>query len=435
MISDCNGVLVGLSGGADSVSLLHLMRKICEERGINLRAVHINHGIRGEAALQDELFCRNLCENLNIPLDVYRFDIPALAESKGIGLEECGRIYRYRCFEAISKQYNYRTATAHTLSDSVETMLLNISRGCGITGLRGIPAVRGKIIRPLILASRDDIERYCADNNLEYVTDQSNFDDNYRRNHIRLNIVPEFVHMNPSFLSAAQRLMECAQMDSEFIESEVDKVYEHISYGGVMWKAKELNTLNEPIKNRVIIRMVEEITGNPPDFTHINLVKDMINKGRGAVSLSSGYNLHLNSGILYAQVETANTSEWCMPIADDIFLPNGKRMRLKEIDYADFMNLAKNDKSLFKSAIRYDIINQYVNIRNRRAGDRFTPAKRGVTKTLKKLFNEAHIEPNIRGKLCILEQNSKIIWIEGFGPAQGFEPSPDCKSVFLINLF
>ncbi len=437
MLNDCSGVVVGLSGGADSVSLLYIMREICAEKNKIIRAVHINHGIRGAEADRDELFCRRLCEKIQVPVDVFSFDIPQLSKAEGIGLEECGRKYRYRCFEKISEQYNLRIATAHTLSDSAETVLLNITRGCGIAGLRGIPAVRDRIIRPLILSSRDDIERYCADNSIEYVTDETNFDDSYSRNRVRLRVIPELKKLNPDFLSAIERLSYTAYEDDQYLGNEAINALNAAAEGENAWQVNGVYGLPIAIRNRALMQVGEIISGKPVDFTQLQLLINMLNAGSGAVTLSGGKVVCISNGILCERTQiSAVRAEWEVEFKPGTELPDGRCIRVEVLDCAEFVKRNEFDKSLFKFAVDYDIINKSEYrciLRNRRNGDRFAPSGRGVTKTLKKLFNESHLGLDRREELVMLECDGRIVWIEEFGAAEGFAPSCSTDKVCIIS--
>lgn len=434
MLEEASCVAVGLSGGADSVSLLHSLYSLREKYGFSLRAVHVNHGIRGEAADRDEAFCVEFCEKLGIPIEVFHFDVPAIAARQGKGLEECGRCCRYECFEKICEKYSCRIATAHTLSDSAETMLLNIARGCGISGLRGIPAVRGNIIRPLILCSREDVEQYCAENGLSFVTDETNFDDAYSRNRVRLNIIPELKKLNPDFLEAAARLSDSAAADEQYLrENTVKALSFAANEDGKSWKVDEIKEFPAAIRRRAIIEICETLFDKSPDFTHIQLVESVINAGSGAVTLGKDAVLTVFNGMLCAAVKHEAAGEWKLAAAERLTLPDGREAFVERVTYDEFVNRAKNNKLLFKSAVGCDIISVNTFLRNRREGDFFSPAGRGVTKKVKKLFNEAHVPAEERGRLVIAEQDGRIIWIERFGAAQGMKPSPECGCVSIIS--
>ncbi|MEG1869719.1 MAG: tRNA lysidine(34) synthetase TilS, partial [Oscillospiraceae bacterium] len=167
-------VLVGFSGGADSVALLHFLYSHRIQLGITVKACHINHNLRGNEALRDEHFAQSFCKRYNIPLDTVSLDIKSVAVSENLSVEHAARNERYRIFDLLSQKYNAKIATAHTLTDSMETIIFNMARGTGLKGLTGIPAKRGNIIRPLILLTRSEIEAYCESNCLDYVTDSTN---------------------------------------------------------------------------------------------------------------------------------------------------------------------------------------------------------------------------------------------------------------------
>ena len=175
----------------NSTALLSVFVSLKEKYNLSIYAAHINHNIRGDEAKRDENFCKILCEKFNAELFIKSVDVPTLAKTAEKFSEElCGRNVRYAFFEELSQKFCAKIATAHTASDNAETLIFNIARGASLAGLSAIPPKRGNIIRPLIELSRGDIESYCEENNLEYVTDSTNLADDYTRNYIRHNIIP-----------------------------------------------------------------------------------------------------------------------------------------------------------------------------------------------------------------------------------------------------
>ena len=174
LLDASKNITVALSGGADSVALIYALYRLREKLGITLSAAHLNHMIRGEEALRDEEFVKKLCKKYEIPLFCERTDVPAFAKIQGLSLETAAREVRYGFLERVNCGV---IATAHTASDNLETVLFNLSRGTALKGLCGIPPKRGIFIRPLILASRSEIEDYCKKNNLDFVTDSTNLSD------------------------------------------------------------------------------------------------------------------------------------------------------------------------------------------------------------------------------------------------------------------
>ena len=202
LLSGGDSVIIALSGGADSVTLLSVLNSIKEKYNLKLYAAHLNHGIRGEEADNDEKFCKVLCENYNVQLFVKHIDVPKLCTEQKISAELCGRNERYKFFDELSAKLNAKVATAHTASDNAETLLFNLCRGSSLAGAAAIPPKRGNIIRPLITLTRNEIESYCAENSLSYVTDSTNMSDSYTRNKIRHKVIPALKEVNPQAESA-----------------------------------------------------------------------------------------------------------------------------------------------------------------------------------------------------------------------------------------
>ena len=189
-------VLVGLSGGADSVCLLHFLQYLAKEKHFALAAVHVNHGLRGRAATADEKFCKTLCKKLDIPLFVKKVNAKAVAQKYSLSPEHGARKARYKAYEQVAKTWGAtKLALGHHQDDQAETFLLNLLRGTKPQGLAGIPLRRPlrpgvEIVRPLLCVSRAQVEEYLAQNKLTHVTDQTNFDDKYRRNWVRSTLLP-----------------------------------------------------------------------------------------------------------------------------------------------------------------------------------------------------------------------------------------------------
>ena len=200
MFSPGDNCVVALSGGADSVSLLHILLALSDELGINIYAAHINHGIRGESADADEVFVRQMCERLDIALFSKSADVTRFAEQNNKGIEHAGRLIRYDFLDSIDLP-NKKIATGHTKNDCAETILMNIIRGCSTAGLGGILPVRDNIVRPVIELTREETVRFCRENDISYVTDESNFSREYTRNSVRLELIPYIQrHFNPNIV-------------------------------------------------------------------------------------------------------------------------------------------------------------------------------------------------------------------------------------------
>ncbi len=212
-------VLVGLSGGADSVCLLHFLQYLAKEKHFALAAVHVNHGLRGRAASADEKFCQALCETLAIPLFVKHVDAKAVAQQYDLSPEHGARKARYKAYAQVAKTWGAtKLALGHHLDDQAETFLLNLLRGTKAQGLGGIPLRRPlkpgvEIVRPLLCVTRAEVEAYLAQNKLSHVTDQTNFDDVYRRNWVRNTLLPLLETKQPQIRQhVAQFAAQIAQL-------------------------------------------------------------------------------------------------------------------------------------------------------------------------------------------------------------------------------
>ena len=252
-------VVAGLSGGADSVCLLSVLNSLKNDFGFNLIAVHVNHGIRGEEAKRDEIFSENYCKKLGIPFKLFSYDCPLEAKKTGEGLEECGRRLRYQSFNSVCPNDNYRIATAHNANDNAETVLFNISRGSSLKGACGIPSVRDNIIRPVLFASREQIEKFCNDNSLEYITDSTNNSDDYSRNKIRHCVLPVLSEINHGAISSFTRFSQNAKEDSDYLEKIACKSYNESNISKNEFNLTYLKELDVAVLKRVICKITEKL--------------------------------------------------------------------------------------------------------------------------------------------------------------------------------
>lgn len=262
MLGNSKRVCAALSGGADSVSLLRVMRDLSEKLGIEVCACHLNHGLRGDESDSDERFCRDLCERLNVPIYAEKICVSDYSQ-KHESVEETARRVRYDFFTKALDYYGSDCvlATAHNANDNAETVLLNLTRGTGLKGLCGIPPVRElsdtgmRVIRPLINCSRNEIEEYLREIGQDYVTDKTNLSEDYSRNKIRRKILPLLSEINPSVASVIGRTTENLRADSEYLETLADKAFKETCEGRG-WNAMAISRLPSPIKARVVRKIL-----------------------------------------------------------------------------------------------------------------------------------------------------------------------------------
>ena len=418
-------VVVGLSGGADSVTLTDFLFRHRSDYGISLLAAHVNHGLRGKESDADELFVRNFCALRGIPLRVLHADVRKMARERRQGLEECGRNVRYSFFGELCGSGG-RIATAHTLSDSVETVLMNLTKGAGPKGLSGIPPVRGVIVRPLLGITRAEVERYCVLRGLSFVTDRSNFSDNFMRNKLRLHVVPLLKELNPAFEQAVGRAAAILRGDEEYLDRAAAGALVGASLPNGGYSIEALNQLPDPLLLRAAALAAERAGACRLSCGNVEEAAGLIRGGQGAATVAGAVRCSAADGIFRAQnVKDESDEEWNVPfLPEGTALPDGRTLFLRPMPAGSLKIHGEINKLLFNNLISYDTIaRKGCTVRNRRAGDAYRPAGRGVTKTLKQLFNERGVPCPERGRRAVLVCGGKIVWAEGFGVAEQYYPA------------
>lgn len=433
MISAGDTVVIGVSGGADSMALLKFFIDNKDFYNIKIIAAHVNHCLRGLESDRDENFVREFCNKSNIDLRVLKADVSGLADESGMGIEECARHVRYNFFCELAKEPNSKIATAHTLSDNVETVILNLSRGSGPKGLIGIPTVRGKIIRPMLCLKRAETEIFCKENNINFVTDSTNLSRDYSRNKVRLDVIPVLRGINSALEDSIGRFIILQEQDNKYFDEQINCLLKKLEYGEDMYLLEEVKKLQFSLKSRFILSAARKFSNKDLEFTHVMLILEMINKGRGSVNFSENAYAGVKDGklIFYkGQEKNERIEERVLPLRN---LQIGrKKIIFQLVDKKEYEEKLKIHKLLFINAIDYDTINDGTVIKNRRSGDKFCRYGRNVTKTIKKLFNEEKIPTKERDKILMLANGSNILWVEGQGVSSEAKVKESTKKVILI---
>lgn len=412
---NCGSVLAAVSGGADSVCMLHLLVRRAEETGMRVCAAHYEHGIRGEESLRDAAFVAALCERLGVPLTVEHGDVPAYAAAQRLGTEEAARELRYKFLADAAARMDCRyIATAHNADDNAETVLFNLARGSGTKGLGGIPAQRGNIIRPLITVTRAEIEAYLAANALDHVEDSTNAQDEYSRNLIRHAVMPPLRWINPGFAAAIARTAGLLRQDEDYFASAVHRFLDE-SFDGESVECAALTALHPAVSSRA----VRALWGKSLDMAHVDAVLALAaGEGLGYADLPGGRVRREQGRIYFKEPEKRTVTERVLVPGETLDVPEaGLRLR-------SFFSVYTGEiYGLFKTyCLRCESIYGNVKCTGRQPGDRFSPAGRGCTKSLKSLFTERHMTQRQRDTTVVIRDERGIAAVVGFGTDERCRP-------------
>ena len=278
LIQNGDKIVLGVSGGPDSMAMLHILKKIKEKNKIKFEIIvaHINHMVRKEASEDEEYVSQN-CENMNLEFYSKSIDVKKLANTNKIGVEEAGRKVRYEFFEEVLKQTKAnKIAIAHNKNDKVETTLMNILRGSGIKGLRGIEVKNSQYIRPLLECTRKEIEEYCIQNNINPKIDKTNLENDYTRNKIR-NIVIPYIEkeFNPNIIETISRLSELIKKEDDYMQKETLIAYKEIlekeDKTEIVLKLSKFNNLHEVLRTRIILLAIAKIFGTAKNIEKVHI--------------------------------------------------------------------------------------------------------------------------------------------------------------------
>lgn len=405
---DCGSVLAAVSGGADSVCMLHLLVRRAEETGMRVCAAHYEHGIRGAEALRDAAFVERLCRGLGVELAVEHGDVPAYAAAHRLGTEEAARELRYKFLAAAAARMGCRyIATAHNADDNAETVVFNLTRGSGMKGLCGIPPQRDGVIRPLLAVTRAEIEAYLAANALDHVEDSTNARDEYSRNLIRHAVMPPLRRVNPGFAAACARTAELLRRDEDFIDGAVRRfLAEH--FDGESVDAAALAALHPAVSSRAVRALWEHSL----DMAHVDALLALAGgEGLGYADLPGGRVRREQGRLYFTAQEKTTIEERAITPGETLDVPEaGIRLR------SFFTVYTGEIYGLFKTyCFRCESIYGNVRCTGRQPGDRFSPAGRGCTKSLKSLFTERHMTQWQRDTTVVIRDEKGIAAVVGFG--------------------
>lgn len=438
ILQDGDSVLLGVSGGADSVCMLHVLYSLREKYHLKLYVVHVNHGIRGSEAKRDADFVEQMAENLQIPFRVVTANIPEMAKEQKLSEEEAGRIFRYNTFEQVANEVGAnKIAVAHNLNDNSETVLFNLFRGSRLKGLTGISPMRGQIIRPLLCCSRNEIEQYLQENNLSYCTDSTNKETDYSRNRIRLKLMPyikENINQKAEYniVNAAENLSQVY----EYIYGEAQKAYKiHVKDNVLLNSAEDLNVV---ILQEVVRMWILENIGRLKDIkaNHVNIVIGLLSN---QVSKKSELPYGLKLIKTYEGVKVLPENNEVKDSNRQTIIEDGKIFNTEKITVT--VENESFDKSnipdlLYTKWLDYDKI-KGLTLRKRLPGDYIeisgSESGRSVKKKLKKYFIDNKIPQEERNNIWLLADGNHVVWIVGYRISEMCKVTDSTKRIIKIT--
>ncbi len=442
LINEGDNVILGLSGGPDSVFLFHNLRLLKEELRFNLYATHINHMYRGLDADRDEAFVSDLCNKFDTKLYVLRKNAVEYAKERKMTEEEAGRELRYNFFnEKLKEVGNGKIAVAHNLNDQAETVLQRIIRGTGLDGLKAMTFINGNIIRPILNIKRTEIEEHLNDNKLEFCTDKTNTMSIYGRNKVRLELIPYLEEkFNPNIQQTLFRLAEVSERDSNLIDEYTEELYKKA------YVSKENNfiKLNSSILNnykdyslaRIIRKAVCKLKGNTINFEskHVDyIIKFVRNPKTGRkIDLPNGLYAEISykNLIIGKTIENISEFEYNVVINSETYIKEVNKKVLAQITN-NIEGSEKDNKAIY---FNYDKIEGRLKIRNRRAGDTILPIGMKGNKKIKDIFIDNKVPKYERNKKLILADDNNILWLEDFRINEKYKVNEKCQKYLKINI-
>ena len=447
MIQENCAVIAGVSGGNDSMTMLHLLKRFQADLHFHLRVVHVNHGIRGEEADRDQRTVETVCDEWKIPCSVYCYDVPELSEKWKLGTEETGRIVRRQAFEKEKKKCREKysctcIALAHNRNDLAETMLHHLARGTGIRGLCSLKPVNGEVIRPLLCLERREIDDYIREYGISSVLDSSNLEDEYTRNRIRRHLLP--VMEGEINARAVEHMAETSRMLSEAEEFLTEEAAELIrgyretdgSYclGEGFFQKKQI------LKSYGVRAILEELSGRSRDLTQVH-IHQVLNLYSCQVSrrLSLPYGLEAvrsyDGVIIRKKIQQKPGTEGrkgheipLLAVSEEVETPFG-RFTVKVFSYSSEKILEKKYTKWFDC----DKIKCGLSVRTRRTGDYLTVGRDGGRKKLTRCMIDDKVPKETRDQIPLIADGEEILWIIGGRISERYKITSCTKNVLEIT--
>lgn len=399
--------IVALSGGADSVCLLIVLKRM----GYDVEAAHCNFHLRGNESDRDESFCKTICQENNIPLHIVHFDTTTYAELHKVSIEMAARELRYSYFENLRRDIGADDiCVAHHKNDSVETVLMNIIRGTGLAGLVGIRPVNGKIIRPLLCVDRDEIEAYLKSIDQHYIIDSTNLVNDVTRNKIRLDVIPMLKSINPSFADGVVKMTEWMEDVESITNESVTRMLEDIMAKSEWGYSLSIDKLQKSVSPRYVLFTVL----HPLGFTReqIREVSEFLNKQTGKLWNSESHTVVIDRGcILVAKDEDVIVRDIRMPEEGNYVIDDNCRCIIESVERTPNFAVSREP---YVATLDADRITFPLTLRRCRQGDRFVPyGMRGSKLVSDYLTDRKRNYFQRRLQMVLCDATDKVVWLIG----------------------
>ncbi len=428
-------IVIGLSGGADSVALVHILWRLHKQYDLQLETVHIHHGLRGKEADADAAFAKAYSESLQIPCSIVRFDAAKTAKEQKCTIEEAGRNFRYRIFAKQAGKTG-RIAVAHHADDQAETILMRLCRGTGLNGLTGMLPIRNNIIRPLLFCSRKEIEQYCQQHELSYQQDSTNFETAYTRNKIRLQVIPLLEQVHGGSAAHLAKTANLLAEENDFMTQTAKQMYQKIRMQKkeVCLQKELLQNLHKALRRRVLRLAVEEAVGSTKNLTqtHLEAMEHLVMQNKnGFVQIVGGWQFYAEYQQLFFRKEQILQTQYQydLHLEHQIFIEEADILVECGVTTEKNSEFCDNDcTKLFD----YDKIKKSLCVRNRRTGDLIR--LHGGTKKLKALFIDEKIPKAQRDVIPLLACGEEILWIYGGQTSVAFATDETTKKYIWVRI-
>ncbi len=435
-------VLVALSGGPDSVALLYGLLSIKPEFNLRLSVAHLNHKLRGTESDQDEKFARSLASGLKLEFFSKRVDVKTEAKKKKLSIEEAAREVRYQYLEKIAGQINAdKIAVGHQADDQAETFLMRLFRGAGGVGLSGIPARRGRIIRPLIQIRREEIKKFLKENKIPYRLDSSNYLSDYFRNRIRLTLLPKIKkEFNPKIVESLNRTADIISLQQEYIWKKCEQIIEDIGKrrkDKIILDSNEFAACDRCLQREMTRLCVKDLKGdlNQLSFESVDRALNLIGQKKSGkkVKLAGKIWVELGGKELAFYEEKPAKHDYSLTLPGQVNLKDwGIKIKSEIIKKRSVQeNLFTQDQSV--AFFDWDKLKGPFRLRTRNRGDKFRPLGMKGTKSLADFLIDAKVPRHIRDEAAILTSKGKIAWVVGYRMSDEFKVTRQTKEVLKIK--